>query len=96
MRRNGLGAAFAFVQGLGLGLNLALLLAHLDWVHAELLRYLIDRLYPSYRFEPHLGFEFRQVCLALLRFIHGLPVSLYSVPLKHLSQIRGPLHTIVS
>jgi hypothetical protein len=36
------------------------------------------------------------VCLALLRFIHGLPVSLYSVPLKHLSQIRGPLHTIVS
>ena len=56
MRRNGLGAAFAFEQGLGLGLNLALLLAHLDWVQAELLRYLIDRLYPSYRFEPHLGF----------------------------------------
>jgi hypothetical protein len=38
-----------------------------------------------------LHFEFRQVCVALLRFIHGLPVSLYSVPLKHLSQIRGPL-----
>jgi hypothetical protein len=33
------------------------------------------------------------VCVALLRFTHGLPVSLDSVPLKHLSQIRGPLQS---
>ena len=65
--------------------------AHLDWVHAELLRDLIDRLDSSHRLKAYLGFEFRQVCVALLRFIHGLPVSLHSVPLKHLSQIRGPL-----
>ena len=91
MRRNGLGAAFAFEQGLGLGLNLALPLAHLDWVYAELLRDLIDRLDSSHRLKAYLGFEFRQVCVALLRFIHGLPVSLHSVPLKLLSQIRGPL-----
>jgi hypothetical protein len=44
VRRNGLGAAFAFEQGLGLGLNLALPLAHLDGVDAEILRYLIDSL----------------------------------------------------
>ena len=94
VRRNGLGAAFAFEQGLGLGLNLALPLAHLDWVGAELLRYLIDCLDSSHRLKTHLGFEFRQVCVALLPFTHDLPVSLDSVPLNHLSQIRGPLQDV--
>ena len=65
----------------------------LDWVDAVLLRYLIDRLDSSHRLKTYLGFEFRQVFVALLGFIHGLPVSLHSVPLKQMSQIRGPLHT---
>ena len=82
MRRNGLGAAFAFKQRLGLSLNLALPLTHLDKVDAEFLRYLIDCLDSSHGLKTHLGFEFRQVSVALLRFIHGLPVSLHSVPLK--------------
>ena len=67
-------------------------LAHLDWVDAVLLRYLIDRLDSSHRLKTYLIFEFRQVCVALLGLIHGLPVSLHSVPLKQLSQILGPLH----
>jgi hypothetical protein len=36
------------------------------------------------------------VRVALLRFTHGLPVSLDSVPLKHVSQIRGPLQDAAS
>ena len=92
MRGNGLGAAFAFKQRLSLRLNLALPLARLGWVHAELLRDLIDCLDSSHRFKTYLGFKFRRVCVALPRFTHGLPVSMDSVPLKQLSQIWSPLH----
>jgi hypothetical protein len=93
---NRLGAAFAFKKRLGLGLYFPLPLANLDWVDAELLCYLVNCLHPSDRFKTHLGLELRQVCVALLCFTHGLPVSLDSVPLKHLSQIRGPLHYLIT
>ena len=79
MRGNRLGAAFAFKQRLGLGLYLALALAYLYRMNAKLLGYLVDCLHPSYRFEPHLGFEFRQVCCAFLfhswftRFVKQCP-----------------------
>jgi hypothetical protein len=92
VRGHGLRTAFAFKQRLGLGLYFAPPLTNLDWVDAELQRYLVNCLHTAYRFKTHLGLEFRQVCVALLRFTHDLPVSLDSVPLKHLSQIRGPLH----
>ena len=91
MRGNGLGAAFAFKQRLRLGLYFALPLADLYRMDSELLGYLVDGLHPAHRLKTHLGLELRQVCVALLRFTHGLPVSLNSVPLKLLSQIRGPL-----
>ena len=68
MRGNGLGAAFAFKQRLGMRLNLTLPLAHLDWLHAELLRDLIDCLDSSHRLKTYLGFEFRQVCCCASSF----------------------------
>jgi hypothetical protein len=55
------------------------------------LRYLIDGLHPTECLQSNLGFELRQVQFALLCFSHWIPVSLDSVPLKHLSQISGPL-----
>ena len=61
-------------------------------MNSEFLGYLVNCLHTAHRFKTHLGLEFRQVGVALLRFTHDLPVSLDSVPLKHLSQIRGPLH----
>ena len=69
---NRLGTAFAFKQCLGMGLYFSLPLAHLHGMNPELLGYLVDCLHPAYRLEAHLGFEFRQVCVALLRFTHGL------------------------
>lgn len=85
MRRNGLGAAFAFKQRLCLRLNLALPLAHLDWVDAELLRDLIDCLDSSHRFKTYLGLELRQVCVALLRFI-----LFSSVTQRKITQVHVP------
>jgi hypothetical protein len=76
---------------LGLGLYLALASAYLYCMDFEPLRYLVDRLYSPHRLKAYFGLELRQVCVALLCFTHGLPVSLDSVPLKLLSQIRGPL-----
>jgi hypothetical protein len=88
---NGLGAAFVFKQRLGLGLYLALALAYLYRMDSEPLRYLVDRLYSSHRLKTYFGLELRQMCVVLLCFTHDLPVSLHSVPLKLLSQIRDPL-----
>ena len=92
MGGDGLGATFAFKQSLGLGLDLALPLADLHRMDSELLGNLVDCLHPAHRLKTHLGLELRQVRVALLHFTHGLPVSLDSVSLRHLSQIRGPLH----
>jgi hypothetical protein len=56
---NGLGAALAFKQRLGLGLYFSLPLADLYRMDPELLGYLVDCLHPAYRLKTHLGFEFR-------------------------------------
>ena len=55
----GWGVAFAFKQRLGLGLDFSLPLAHLYRTDYELLRYLVDCLYPAHRFKAYLGFELR-------------------------------------
>ena len=80
-----LGITFAFKQCLGLGLYLAHPLADLHRISSKLLGYLVDCLDPVYRLKTHLCIEVWQVCIALLCFTHGLPVSLVSASLKHLS-----------
>jgi hypothetical protein len=66
-------------------------LADLNPMDTKLLAYLADSLHTSHSFNTHLGFEFRQVCVALLSFTYGLPVSFDSVQRKHMSQIRGQI-----
>ena len=68
-----------------MGLNLALLLAYLHGMDAELVRCLIDTPYPAYRLKSHLGFKRWQVRIALLRSARALPVFWDSVRLEHLS-----------
>jgi hypothetical protein len=60
------------------------------------LRNLIDGLHPTERLKSDLRLELRWMKFALLCFSHLLSVSLERVPLKHLSQIPGPLHTLAS
>ncbi len=52
-------------------------------------------LYTCERLQTHLGLELRQMHFALFRFSHWLPVSLDSVPSKHLFQIPGQLHRVM-
>lgn len=82
---HGLRAAFALEQGLGLLLDFLFPLAHLHWVPAMRLADLVDCHDPSPRLQADLGFELRQVHVALFRFTHGFPISSDSVQLKPLS-----------
>jgi len=53
--------ALTFKQTFGLGLDLSLPLADLNWMDAILLGDLIDGLHPAKRLQPHLGFELRRM-----------------------------------
>ena len=78
VRCNRFGATFAFNPRLGLGLVFYLPLANLYRMDSELLGYSVDCRHPAHRFKSYFGLERRQVGITLLRFTHGLPVSLDS------------------
>lgn len=62
---NRLGASFAFKEGFGLCLYLSLPLPHLHRMNPVLLPYLVDCLYPTYRFKTYFGLELWQMCITL-------------------------------
>jgi hypothetical protein len=53
--------ALTLKKTFGLGLDLSLPLADLNWMDVVLLGYLVDGLHPTERLQPHLGLELRRV-----------------------------------
>jgi hypothetical protein len=88
--RNRLRPALAVKKIFGLNLDRSLPLADLNRMDAVLVGYL-DGLHATKRLQAKLGLELGWMKSALYLFSHWKHVSLDSVPLKHLSRIRGPL-----
>jgi hypothetical protein len=58
--------ALAFKQIFGLGLDLSVPLANLNWMVAVLLGYLVDGLHSTERLHSHLGLELRRMNSSLI------------------------------